>query len=127
MAEGSAARRRGGEAMREAPVTRRQGAAERGALALDRLIHERMRLAIVSALAVNDSLSFNDLKRLLRTTDGNLSVHARKLKDAGYLACRKAFEGRVPRTDYRLTAAGRAALERYLAHMEALIRATRAG
>lgn len=95
------------------------------ALELDRLIHERMRLAIVSALAVNDALSFNDLKRLLDTTDGNLSVHARKLEDAGYVACGKSFDGRLPRTEFRLTAAGRRALERYLSHMEALIRATR--
>ena len=94
-------------------------------LALDRLIHERIRLGIVSALAVNDSLSFNDLKKLLRTTDGNLSVHARKLEDAGYIACTKSFEGRVPHTDFRLTATGRRVLEKYLAHMEALIRATR--
>jgi DNA-binding HxlR family transcriptional regulator len=101
------------------------GGAERGALELDRLIHERMRLAIVSALAVNESLSFNDLKRLLDTTDGNLSVHARRLEEAGYVACTKSFEGRLPRTEYRLTSAGRAALERYLDHMEALIRATR--
>ncbi len=92
---------------------------------LDRLIHERMRLGIVSALAVNDHLSFNDLKKLMKTTDGNLSVHARKLEDAEYITCTKSFEGRVPRTDYRLTAAGRRALERYLDHMEALIRATR--
>jgi DNA-binding HxlR family transcriptional regulator len=96
-----------------------------GALALDRLIHERMRLGIVSALAVNDSLTFNDLKRLMQTTDGNLSVHARKLEDAAYVTCTKSFEGRVPRTEYRLTASGRRALERYLDHMEALIRATR--
>jgi DNA-binding HxlR family transcriptional regulator len=94
-------------------------------LALDRLIHERIRLGIVSALAVNESLSFNDLKKLLRTTDGNLSVHARKLEDAGYVACTKSFEGRVPHTDYRITATGRRVLEKYLAHMEALIRATR--
>ena len=92
---------------------------------LDRLIHERTRLGIVSALAVHDHLSFNDLKRLLKTTDGNLSVHARKLEDAAYVSCTKTFEGRVPRTEYRLTAAGRRALERYLDHMEALIRATR--
>ncbi|MEO7711734.1 MAG: transcriptional regulator [Gemmatimonadaceae bacterium] len=96
-----------------------------GALALDRLIHERMRLGIVSALAVNDTLSFNDLKRLMRTTDGNLSVHARKLEDAAYVTCTKSFQGRVPKTEYKLTAAGRRALERYLDHMEALIRATR--
>lgn len=94
---------------------------------LDRLIHERVRLGIVSALAVNDSLSFNDLKALLRTTDGNLSVHARKLEDAGYIACSKSFEGRLPKTEYRLTGAGRRALSRYLDHMEALIRAARQG
>jgi DNA-binding HxlR family transcriptional regulator len=99
--------------------------ADDGALALDRLIHERMRLGIVSALAVNESLSFNDLKRLMKTTDGNLSVHARKLEDAAYVSCTKSFEGRVPRTEYRLTTSGRRALERYLDHMEALIRAPR--
>ena len=99
--------------------------ASSGAPELDRLIHERMRLGIVSALAVNDSLTFNDLKRLMNTTDGNLSVHARKLEDAGYVACTKSFEGRVPKTEYRLTASGRRALERYLDHMEALIKATR--
>ena len=93
---------------------------------LDRLIHERVRLAIVSALAVRDSLTFNELKALLKTTDGNLSVHARKLEDAGYVTCDKSFAGRVPKTEYRLTALGRRALERYLDHMEALIRATRA-
>jgi DNA-binding HxlR family transcriptional regulator len=102
-----------------------RGAEAEGALALDRLIHERMRLGIVSALAVNDTLTFNDLKRLMHTTDGNLSVHARKLEDAAYVTCTKSFEGRVPKTEYRLTAAGRRALERYLDHMEALIRATR--
>jgi DNA-binding MarR family transcriptional regulator len=94
-------------------------------LGLDRLIHERLRLGIVSALAVNDSLSFNDLKRLMDTSDGNLSVHARKLEEANYITCHKSFEGRVPRTSYSLTASGRKALERYLDHMEALIRATR--
>ncbi len=93
--------------------------------ALDRLIHERLRLGIVSALAVNESLSFSDLKKLMKTTDGNLSVHARKLEEADYIACTKSFEGRMPRTEYRLTAVGRRALERYLDHMEALIRATR--
>lgn len=93
---------------------------------LDRLIHERQRLGIVSALAVNESLSFNELKALMQTTDGNLSVHARKLEDAGYITCRKSFEGRMPRTDYSLTANGRRALERYLDHMEAIIKATRA-
>jgi DNA-binding MarR family transcriptional regulator len=93
--------------------------------ALDRLIHERLRLGIVSALAVNDSLSFSDLKKLMNTTDGNLSVHARKLEEAEYISCTKSFEGRMPKTQYRLTPAGRRALERYLDHMEALIRATR--
>lgn len=91
----------------------------------DRIIHERVRLAIVSALAVNEAMTFGDLKALLSTTDGNLSVHARKLEDAGYILCAKGFEGRVPRTEYRLAAAGRRALEKYLSHMEALIRATR--
>ena len=89
---------------------------------LDRVIHERMRLAIVSALAVNDTLTFNDLKRLLDTTDGNLSVHARKLEDAHYITCEKSFEGRMPKTEFKLTAAGRKAFEKYIAHMEALIR-----
>lgn len=102
-------------------------AAETSARELDRLIHERTRLGIVSALAVNDSLSFNELKGLLRTTDGNLSVHARKLEEAQYVACTKSFQGRMPKTEYRLTAAGRRALERYLSHMEAIIRATREG
>jgi DNA-binding transcriptional ArsR family regulator len=94
---------------------------------LDRIIHERVRLAIVSALAVNEAMTFADLKALLDATDGNLSVHARKLEDAGYVLCTKSFDGRVPRTEYRLAAAGRKALERYLSHMEALIRATRKG
>ncbi len=92
---------------------------------LDRLIHERIRLGILSALAVNESLGFNDLKRLLKTTDGNLSVHARKLEEAQYVICAKYFKGRVPKTEYRLSALGRRALERYLDHMEALIQATR--
>jgi DNA-binding MarR family transcriptional regulator len=92
---------------------------------LDRLIHERLRLGILSALSVNESLTFNELKKLLDTTDGNLSVHARKLEEAGYISCAKSFEGRLPRTDYRLVAAGRRALERYLDHMEALIQAMR--
>ena len=94
-------------------------------LELDRLVHERLRLGIVSALAVSERLTFNDLKRLLQTTDGNLSVHARKLEDAEYISCEKSFEGRVPRTEYRLTAAGRRALEKYLVHMEAIIKAVR--
>lgn len=112
------------------PQTHMKGTAVRRSPAkkaeeLDRLIHERLRLGIVSALAVNDSLSFSDLKKLMNTTDGNLSVHARKLEEAEYIACTKSFEGRMPKTQYRLTAAGRRALERYLDHMEALIRATR--
>ena len=105
----------------------RGGAVGQGPLELDRLIHERMRLAIVSALAVNDSLSFNELKRLLDTTDGNLSVHARKLEEADYIVCTKSFDGRVPRTEFTITPEGRLALDRYLDHMEALIRATRTG
>jgi len=92
---------------------------------LDRTIHERIRLGIISALAINDSLSFNDLRRLLKTTDGNLSVHARKLEEAHYISCSKFFDARIPRTEYRLTAAGRRALETYLAQMEELIRRTR--
>jgi DNA-binding HxlR family transcriptional regulator len=88
---------------------------------IDRLIHERLRLGIISALAVNDSLTFNELKQMVRTTDGNLSVHARKLEDAGYVSCSKTFEGRTPKTEYSLTVAGKRALERYLAHMEAVI------
>lgn len=98
---------------------------DRRPMDLDRLIHERMRLGIVSALAVNESLSFNDLKKFLKTTDGNLSVHARKLEEARYIACAKYFHGRLPKTEYRLLPAGRRALERYLDRMEALIRATR--
>ena len=105
--------------------TVRGKAPDDGPLGLDRLIHERLRLGIVSALAVNESLSFNDLKQLMSTTDGNLSVHARKLEEAHYVTCNKSFEGRVPRTSYTLTAQGRRALEKYLDHMEALIRATR--
>jgi DNA-binding HxlR family transcriptional regulator len=101
------------------------GAAPAAPADFDRLIHERMRLGIVSALAVNDALTFNDLKRIMQTTDGNLSVHARKLEEAGYVLCTKSFEGRMPKTEYQLTAIGRQALERYLDHMEALIRATR--
>jgi len=92
---------------------------------LDRVIHERIRLGIVSALAVNRSLTFNELKGLLKTTDGNLSVHARRLEEADYIVCAKSFDGRLPKTEYRLTPAGRKALERYLNHMEALILATR--
>jgi DNA-binding HxlR family transcriptional regulator len=103
----------------------RTGAREAVAADLDRLIHERIRLGIVSALAVNRSLTFNELKALLKTTDGNLSVHARKLEEADYITCHKSFDGRLPKTEYRLAPAGRRALERYLNHMEALIRVTR--
>jgi len=99
--------------------------AEERATGFDPLIHERMRLGIVSALAVNDSLSFGDLKKILKTTDGNLSVHARRLEEAEYVTCNKYFEGRLPRTEFRLTPLGRRALERYLDEMEELIRATR--
>ncbi|HUS07805.1 MAG TPA: transcriptional regulator [Bryobacteraceae bacterium] len=99
--------------------------AEKRALQLDRLIHERMRLGIVSALAANPSLTFNDLKQLLKATDGNVSVHARKLEEAEYISCTKTFAGRVPRTEYRITPTGRRALEKYLDHMEALIQAMR--
>ena len=102
-----------------------QSLADAAPAKLDRLIHERLRLGIVSALAANESLTFNELKKLLKTTDGNLSVHARKLEDAHYVTCTKSFEGRLPRTEYRLTASGRRALERYLDHMEALIQAMR--
>ena len=107
------------------PQPARTRPAQSRAADLDRLIHEPVRLGIVSALAVNDTMTFNELKDLLKTTDGNLSVHARKLEEGQYVACDKFFEGRVPRTEYRLTAAGRRALETYLDHMEALIRATR--
>ena len=103
----------------------RKQPAETAAVDLDRIIHEKTRLAIVSSLAVNPTLTFNALKAILKTTDGNVSVHARKLEDANYINCRKSFEGRVPRTEYSLTAAGRRALERYLDHMEAIIKAAR--
>jgi DNA-binding HxlR family transcriptional regulator len=99
--------------------------ADRALPDFDRIIHERMRLGIVSALAVNDSLTFNELKKLLRTTDGNLSVHARRLEEAEYITCTKSFEGRMPKTEYRLTATGRKMFEKYLSHMEALIHAMR--
>jgi DNA-binding HxlR family transcriptional regulator len=109
------------------PAALRGPAAEPVSASLDRLIHERMRLGIVSALAVNRSLTFNELKALLKTTDGNLSVHARRLEEADYIVCTKSFHGRLPKTEYRLTGAGKRALEKYLNHMEALIRATREG
>jgi DNA-binding HxlR family transcriptional regulator len=114
-----------------AVMPRRRAARTRGAAGKpplpDRLIHERIRLGIVSALAVNEALSFNDLKSLLKTTDGNLSVHARKLEEARYVACKKSFDGRVPRTEYRLTALGRQALGQYLEEMERLLAALRRG
>ncbi len=115
------------EALRKKGAARRSEAPPASAanLDLDRVIHERVRLGIVSALAVNATLSFNDLKALLRITDGNLSVHARRLEEAGYVECTKSFQGRMPRTRFRLTAPGRRALQRYLDHMEALIRVTR--
>ena len=119
MAKSNTARVTGAEPDR--PVKPKAQPGPAAAADLDRLIHERVRLAIVSALAVRGRLTFNELKSLLKTTDGNLSVHARKLEDAHYVACTKSFEGRLPKTEYRLTAAGRRALERYLDHMEALI------
>jgi DNA-binding HxlR family transcriptional regulator len=119
-------------AQRQEPAKERRGQRElrdfyaaQGTPALDRIIHERVRLGIASVLAVNESLTFSDLKALLKTSDGNLSVHARKLEEAQYVVCTKSFSGRTPKSEYRLTAAGRKALERYLDHMEALIRATR--
>ena len=108
------------------PVERHMRPAEM-APQLDQVIHERLRLGMVSALAVNDTLSFGDLKRILDTTDGNLSVHARKLEDAGYVSCNKFFQGRTPRTEYSLTAQGKKALEKYLEQMESIIRGTRKG
>ena len=103
------------------PRSQVRSATPKGLPELDRVIHERLRLAIVSALAARDVMSFNELKALLNTTDGNLSVHARRLEDAGYVSCAKTFEGRLPKTTYRVTADGRRALERYLAHLEAVI------
>ena len=123
----NAAREPQGGARRERARTAADRPAAAAAPELDRVIHERARLGIVSTLAVHEVLTFNDLKALVQLTDGNLSVHARKLEEAGYVACAKSFDGRIPRTEYRLTPAGRKALERYLAHMEALIRATRGG
>jgi DNA-binding HxlR family transcriptional regulator len=122
VAKSSAARK---PATKSAVASKSAISTQQSAIALDRMIHERLRLGIVSALAANDRLTFNDLKRLLQTTDGNLSVHARKLEDAQYISCDKSFDGRVPRTEYRLTAAGRRALEKYVAHMESIIKAVR--
>ena len=110
--------------MSDAPAPRRQPV-ETSIPDFDRLIHEKTRLAIVSALAVNPTLTFNEMKAILKTTDGNVSVHARKLEEAGYLACRKSFEGRMPKTEYSLTTAGKRAFEKYIGHMEALIKAAR--
>ena len=128
MARSSTAKQEQSQREKSAPLGAVRGnAREAVSPDLDRLIHERIRLGIVSALAVNRSLTFNELKNLLRTTDGNLSVHARKLEEADYIVCTKSFAGRLPKTEYRLTGTGRRALERYLNHMEALIRATREG
>jgi DNA-binding HxlR family transcriptional regulator len=124
MAKSSTARQERAQ-REEAPAPVRNAASQPVSVPLDRLIHERIRLGIVSALAVNRALTFNELKALLKTTDGNLSVHARKLEEADYILCTKSFDGRLPKTEYRLAPAGRKALERYLDHMEALIRATR--
>jgi DNA-binding HxlR family transcriptional regulator len=129
VADSTAARRqraeasapRGQSARGQAP----RSAGGRGSASLDNLIHHRIRLGIVSALAAVESLTFNEIKALLETTDGNLSVHARKLEEADYVTCTKSFDGRRPRTEYRLTPVGRRELTRYLSHMEALIRATR--
>ncbi len=126
MAKRSSLRREQADPPEETPIVPvKQPAGESRAPDLDRLIHERIRLGIVSALAVNESLTFTELKQFLHTTDGNLSVHARKLEDAEYIACTKSFEGRLPKTEYRLTDTGRRALERYLDHIEALNHATR--
>jgi DNA-binding HxlR family transcriptional regulator len=124
MAKSSTARQERAQ-REEGPSPVRGGVSQPVSVPLDRLIHERIRLGIVSALAVNRALTFNELKALLKTTDGNLSVHARKLEEADYILCTKSFDGRLPKTEYRLAPAGRKALERYLDHMEALIRATR--
>lgn len=123
MAASSTAATNKGSERRSAPEKVARGRSP--ALRLERLIHERTRLAIVSALATQESLSFTELKALLDVTDGNLSVHARKLEDAGYVSCTKGFAGRVPRSEYRLTDEGRQALDRYLSHMEAVIEAAR--
>jgi DNA-binding HxlR family transcriptional regulator len=107
------------------PAVERPRVAARPAISLDQLIHERLRLGIVSALAANERLTFNELKHLLQTTDGNLSVHARRLEEGAYIVCEKTFNGRVPRSEYRLTPAGRRALDKYIAHMEAILKAAK--
>ena len=128
MAKSSAARKINTKPEHQRPARPSNGApASEIATTLDRLLHDRMRLGIVSALSAADDMTFNDLKSALNATDGNLSVHARKLEDAGYLSCEKTFSGRTPRTTYALTASGRRALEKYLDHMEAIIRAARHG
>jgi DNA-binding HxlR family transcriptional regulator len=127
MGRTSAAKQEQTQREKSAGLSAVRGSREAVSPDLDRLIHERIRLGIVSALAVNRSLTFNELKGLLKTTDGNLSVHARKLEEADYIVCTKSFDGRLPKTEYKLTGMGRKALERYLNHMEALIRATREG
>ena len=131
MARGGAARvrtrRSSPRAVAPRAIARPALGSAHGTVTLDRLIHERARLGIVSALAARDPLTFNELKALLKVSDGNLSLHARRLEAARYIVCTKSFHGRMPRTEFRLTAAGRRALERYLGHMEALIRATREG
>ncbi len=126
-AETRKAKHRGGNAASATTMSVGSALPRANATELNRLIHERMRLGIVSALAVNQTLTFNDLKESMQTTDGNLSIHARKLEEAGYITCTKSFDGRVPRTEYKLAAAGRKALENYINHMEALIRMTREG
>ena len=126
MAKSSTAHQYRQQRSKDASLTALRGdAAETVPSDLNRLIHERIRLGIVSALAVNRSLTFNELKAMLKTTDGNLSVHARKLEEANYISCNKSFDGRLPKTEFRLTSVGKRALERYLDHMEALIRTTR--
>jgi DNA-binding HxlR family transcriptional regulator len=129
VADRGAARKHAPQAEDEPVATtkgrRAKGRTRANPVELDRIIHERMRLAIVSALAVSDTLSFNELKAVLETSDGNLSVHARKLEEAGYISCHKSFEGRMPRTEYRLTPTGRRSLQSYLEHMEALIQRVR--
>jgi DNA-binding MarR family transcriptional regulator len=125
--QSAAAAGKGGKVRAEPPRSLEVTGGEGSPLTLDQLIHERVRLGIVSALAVNGSMSFTDLKTALNATDGNISAHARRLEEAGYIVCRKSFEGRIPRTDYELTRQGRRELEAYLDHMEALIRTTREG
>ena len=126
MAKGNTAKKvEKSEEMQKPQIVKVEKAAEKVSGELDKIIHERMRLGIISALAANEMMSFTDLKNLLNTTDGNISVHARKLEDAGYVECLKSFNGRVPLTEYKITAEGRSALSRYLNHMEALIKAVK--